>query len=115
MDAITLHRAYRAQERVETLRDDIEAELGRFEVAVDEDAQCVLSTEAGAQFVARLSGPEADARLTIEELPVLDALALCNCCDVNPSNPRSRAGYCSECETSARNGEPCWHDEEVEA
>lgn len=39
-----------------------------------------------------------------------DALTLCNCCDVEPMAPGSRAGYCTDCEASARAGQPCWHE-----
>lgn len=63
-----MQRAWRVQERVELTREDIEEELGPFEVAVDADARCVVSNHAGWQFVARLTGPEADARLIIEEV-----------------------------------------------
>ena len=98
------------EERVEITRAEIEAELGPFECATDEDARCVISAHDGEQFVARLSGPEPDARLIIEELVETDALRTCNCCDVNRADERSPAGYCGACERSARAGEPCWHE-----
>lgn len=40
----------------------------------------------------------------------MNALELCNCCDVNDAAPTSRAGYCDECERAAREGERCGHD-----
>lgn len=40
----------------------------------------------------------------------LNALDLCNCCEVEPASPTNRAGYCSSCEASAKAGEPCWHE-----
>lgn len=103
--------AWETERRVELTRADIEEELGPFECATDEDARCVLSTHDGAQFVAWLSGPEADARLNVEVLVETDALRTCNCCDVNRADERSPAGYCGACERSARAGEPCWHEE----
>lgn len=111
MDANTLNRAHRTAERVETIRPDIEEELGRFEVAVDEDGLCVLSAESGAQFVAWLSGPEADARLNVEEFVETNALLVCNCCEANRADSRSPGGYCRACERAAQTGEPCWHEE----
>lgn len=42
----------------------------------------------------------------------IDALSLCNCCDVDPAAADSRAGYCRRCEAAARAGTACWHDED---
>ncbi len=41
----------------------------------------------------------------------MNALDLCNCCDVEPVRPGSAAGYCEGCERAARTGSPCWHEE----
>ncbi|GGI09783.1 hypothetical protein [Egicoccus halophilus] len=62
-------RNHDAELRVEAEREAIEAELGRFEVAVDEEGRCVLTaTETGWQFEARFATPHADASLIIEEV-----------------------------------------------
>ena len=103
--------AWEVERRVELTREDIEAEVGPFECATDADARCVLSAHDGAQYVATLSGPEADARLTVEELVETDALALCNCCDVNRADERSPGGYCLACWRAALAREVCWHEE----
>jgi hypothetical protein len=44
----------------------------------------------------------------------VDALTLCNCCDVEPAAPGSAAGYCRRCEAAARAGRPCWHDAAID-
>jgi hypothetical protein len=60
---------YRAERQVELHREAIEAELGPFEVAVDEDGRCILTaTVSGWQFLALMSSHHADARLVIEEV-----------------------------------------------
>jgi hypothetical protein len=40
----------------------------------------------------------------------LDALLLCNCCEMNQANPSSSAGYCEPCERAARSGLRCEHE-----
>jgi hypothetical protein len=42
----------------------------------------------------------------------VNALQLCNCCDLEPMDEMSLAGYCSECAQAALDGRHCWHDGE---
>lgn len=42
---------------------------------------------------------------------MMNALTLCNCCDVEEAAFDSRAGYCTSCEQAGRTGSNCWHDE----
>lgn len=65
---LSLRRAYETERRVEVERPNLERELGPFEVAVDDDGRCIVSTASGAQFEARLSSRHADARLVVEEV-----------------------------------------------
>lgn len=42
---------------------------------------------------------------------MINALELCNYCEMEPSAPSSRGGPCTRCEQAARDELVCWHDE----
>lgn len=44
----------------------------------------------------------ADRARPAPEEPVLNALELCNSCDIRRAEPSSPAGYCAVCEAEAR-------------
>lgn len=67
-------------------------------------AACVDVALAGyrPEILTGYDQSDVDEPIEPEETAVLDALEICNACDVRPMAEGSRAGYCESCEMEAR-------------